>query len=137
MMTFEEKQKRLDSVRNLRSAISTVWHKSHNTGWKLSAFNTWFTPTKHVRDSVQARINKLFAEGDEAYRLCKKLDREEDRLYALPYTSTYVSYDGTIKTYVSKGMLPDFSETSEDEKEAMQMLALYYAKQGDTKELPF
>ena len=103
----------------------------------MNAFNTWFAPPKHICDSVQARINRLFAESDEAHRLYKKLDREEDRLYALPHTSTYVSFDGTIKTFVCKGMLPDFSETSEDEKEAMQMLALYYAKEGKTEELPF
>lgn len=137
MMTNKERDARINSVHNLRRALWAKQGKATRTARKLDAFIGWFETTDHVKTAVKARISNLYNDHDAMGSLDEKLKKEEEKLYALPYTVPFKSYFDGETTLVISGMLPDCTASSRDEKEAMQMLALYYASEGNTEELPF
>ncbi|MBQ6298686.1 MAG: hypothetical protein IJK81_13560 [Selenomonadaceae bacterium] len=125
MMTNEEQQKRIESVSRLRRAAFKKW--MDKTPDKLFAFNTLFEPPVTIREAVRVQSKRLREESREAYELWKRLDRIVDRLYALP-TSVESTCLGKKYSFIHKGMLPDFTPTSEDEAEALKMLEEFYAR---------
>lgn len=137
MMTWEEQEKRLASVRRLNQAVRKARREKFNTASKLADSKVWQLSSEALRQSVHARTMKLFAECNAADELSKKLEKEKEKLMALPCETTVEYFNGRIGAIVIKGLLPDCTQTSEDEREAMQMLALYYANKGNTEELPF
>ena len=129
MMTFEESMARRQTVSQMSLAALRAWRTLDKTARKLEAFNTLYEPPESIADALNKKATRLYTEADEAFDLYKALDKVCDRIRALPYISSYEScVDGKTITYICKGMLPNFKETSTDEAEALKMLEEYYAK---------
>lgn len=127
MMTFEERSARIDSVHQLVQAVLIKQGVLGKQADKLRAYNTLLEPPTTVKLANEAHIKRLEEERREAWELYEKLDKIHDKLWAMPAMYTYTSDYGEERSFVSKGLLPNCEETSEDEAEAMAMLDAYYA----------
>ena len=129
MMTVEEQRRNIESVRTLSRAMFKKW--MDDTWYRLNAYNTLLEPPATIRDANCARVNRLLAESNAARDLYKKLEKIEEKLYAMPTKMTITHYDGKQGVIVCEGMLPDFESTSQDETQALKMLADYYARKTE------
>lgn len=130
MMKFEEQMERFKSVSKIAAAVRHERMEKWRTADKLIAYNTLLEPPTTIRQANETTRARLWRESDELWELENKLEKVCDKLYALPSWSTFDRCDGTKGIIIRKGMLPDWEETSEDETEALQMLADYYARKA-------
>ncbi|MBQ3434705.1 MAG: hypothetical protein IJG24_06645 [Selenomonadaceae bacterium] len=129
MMTFEEQMARIDSVRNVSSAVHREYMKKRRTAEKLDAYNTLLEPPANIREGVAVQANRLRKDMNELHALAIKLGKIQDKLFAMPSQSTITNFDGSQRVIIHKGILPDFEESSEDEAQALKMLEEFYARE--------
>ena len=127
MMTQDEKERRLNSVRNLKRAVFAKW--MDDTWFKLYAYNALLEPPTTIREANRARADRLSAENSQARELTLRLEKIEEKLCAMPSKGKITYFDGRESEIIYAGMLPNFKQTSEDEAQALKMLADYYAEE--------
>ena len=135
MMTYEERERKLNSIAQLRKAawnksLNRVGNSNHSKWEKLRAFNVLLDPPALIREEIKRLADIEFDKEREASRLCEKLDRIHEDILALPYTSTFTDFDGNEREFICTGLLPNFEESSENEDVARQMLADYRAQEA-------
>lgn len=135
MMTYEERERRLNSIVQMKEAARKRWlnrdgNNIYGKSSKLWALNILLEPPARIRDEIERLADEEYAKESEALLLYEKLKSLYEDILTLPYTSTFTDFDGNEREFICTGLLPNFEESSTNEDVARQMLADYRAQEA-------
>lgn len=100
---------------------------------KLNAYNTLLEPPATIRNANSIRASQIRKQAVSLSDLHDKAHKATDYINARPRIQSYVSdVDGSERTYVMPGFLPDFERAPEDETQALAAVDAYHAREAQS-----
>ena len=129
MLTKEQHKIFTDCARQISLAALHGYCSLSREADKLNAYNMLLEPPETIRQANAERVTKLFKQTSELWDLHNKAEKADSYVTARPSIHSYISFDGSQRTYVLPGLLPDFERAPEDETQALAAVDEYLARE--------
>ena len=130
MLTYQQREIFSKCAHEISLATLRGYCSLSKTADKLSAYNTLLEPPASIRQANAERVTKLFKQTSELWDLHNKAEKAAGYVTARPSICSYISFDGSQRTFVSAGLLPDFERAPVDETQALAAVDDYHARRA-------
>lgn len=129
MLTAQQHDIFIRCAHQISSAALHGYFELSETENKLKAYNTLLEPPETIRQANADRARQLQKQMDSLWSLYKKADKASDYVVARPSILSYTSgFDGSKRTLILPGRLPDCEQAPEDEAQALAAVNEYFAR---------
>lgn len=130
MLTAQQHDIFIKCARQISLAALHVYGSLSKEADKLDAYNMLLEPPEAIRKANADRARQLNKQAFLLHDLWIKADKAADYVNARPQLCTYTSVvDGSERSYVFAGMLPNFECAPEDETQALAAVDEYLARE--------